>query len=382
MTVVGHFPPKPPPLLRDVLRDDGRRRDDDGEEGREETLPFFFFPPNRSSSLSASRETTVVVRLLVELRRHVRNDIDSNKSEYLKRAKTIGGRIIIIMRRSASTPMSLVQVGDARGKNGERANGRRVVNAAVVLGKRGGHRASKSAMTFPRRTKGGGVLGNTHRRHHHRTTTTTRGAMKVRTSEGEGRAMRENDTKHAMTREHVDRRYAPSATTRHGIRKRRRLSLSATASNRRETANASGLAAGGFAAVKPLLSRLIPMSAMFYCMAFANSILDALKDTLVVTAFGGAEQIPYLTVYAVADVVVVRVYVYKVERKVGERKAILCRHRNVYKLLYYVYDCVVPDAFGFASGGLLSTVVEMAAKRVERRHRGIYELDVFVVLCV
>ena len=41
-----------------------------------------------------------------------------------------------------------------------------------------------------------------------------------------------------------------------------------------------------------------------------------------------------------------------------------------------------PDAFGFASGGLLSTVVEMAAKRVERRHRGIYELDVFVVLCV
>ena len=53
------------------------------------------------------------------------------------------------------------------------------------------------------------------------------------------------------------------------------------------TANASGLAAGGFAAVNPLLSRLIPMSAMFYCMAFANSILDALKDTLVVTAIGG-----------------------------------------------------------------------------------------------
>ena len=60
------------------------------------------------------------------------------------------------------------------------------------------------------------------------------------------------------------------------------------------------------------------MSAMFYCMAFANSILDALKDTLVVTAFGGAEQIPYLTVYAgVADVVVVRVFVYETEPKVG-----------------------------------------------------------------
>jgi len=48
-----------------------------------------------------------------------------------------------------------------------------------------------------------------------------------------------------------------------------------------------------------LWGRLVPMSLMFYFMAFANSIMDAVKDTLVVTAFGGAEQIPYLTVYAV-----------------------------------------------------------------------------------
>ena len=41
------------------------------------------------------------------------------------------------------------------------------------------------------------------------------------------------------------------------------------------------------------------MAFMFYWMALANGILDALKDTLVVTAFGGVEQIPYLTVYAV-----------------------------------------------------------------------------------
>ena len=234
-----------------------------------------------------------------------------------------------MMRSASRAPtLSLVhQVGDARScaNNGAGANGRRVVNAAVVvLGKRGGHRgggrrASKSAMTFPRRTKSGGVLGNAHRHRHHQTT--TRGAMKARTSEGEGRAMREDDTKHAMTREQVDRRYAPSATTRHGIRKRRRLSLSATASNRRETANASGLAAGGFAAVKPLLSRLIPMSAMFYCMAFANSILDALKDTLVVTAFGGAEQIPYLTVYAVLPMSLLFVSLFtKLSEKWGREK--------------------------------------------------------------
>jgi AAA family ATP:ADP antiporter len=30
------------------------------------------------------------------------------------------------------------------------------------------------------------------------------------------------------------------------------------------------------------------MAIMFYWMALANGILDALKDTLVVTAFGGA----------------------------------------------------------------------------------------------
>ena len=34
-------------------------------------------------------------------------------------------------------------------------------------------------------------------------------------------------------------------------------------------------------------------------MAFANSVLDSTKDTLVVTALGGAEQIPFLTLYAV-----------------------------------------------------------------------------------
>lgn len=53
------------------------------------------------------------------------------------------------------------------------------------------------------------------------------------------------------------------------------------------------------ASLEGLWGQLVPMAFMFYWMALANGILDALKDTLVVTAFGGAEQIPYLTVYAV-----------------------------------------------------------------------------------
>ena len=56
-------------------------------------------------------------------------------------------------------------------------------------------------------------------------------------------------------------------------------------------------------------------------MAFANSILDALKDTLVVTAFGGAEQIPYLTVYAVLPMSLLFVSMFtKLSEKWGREK--------------------------------------------------------------
>jgi ATP:ADP antiporter, AAA family len=104
-------------------------------------------------------------------------------------------------------------------------------------------------------------------------------------------------------------------------RGRTRRGATVTFASKEPQANASGLAVGGFQAVKPLLSRLLPMSAMFYCMAFANSILDALKDTLVVTAFGGAEQIPYLTVYAVLPMSLLFVSMFtKLSQKWGREK--------------------------------------------------------------
>lgn len=34
-------------------------------------------------------------------------------------------------------------------------------------------------------------------------------------------------------------------------------------------------------------------------MAFVNALLDPIADTLVVTALGGAEQIPFLSLYGV-----------------------------------------------------------------------------------
>lgn len=49
-----------------------------------------------------------------------------------------------------------------------------------------------------------------------------------------------------------------------------------------------------------LKEKFLPMFVLFFCLSFVNTILDSLKDTLVITAAGGgAEVIPYLTVYAV-----------------------------------------------------------------------------------
>lgn len=49
-----------------------------------------------------------------------------------------------------------------------------------------------------------------------------------------------------------------------------------------------------------LWDKFIPMSFLFFLMAFVNTIIDSLKDSLVITAVGGGtEVIPYLTVYAV-----------------------------------------------------------------------------------
>jgi len=52
-------------------------------------------------------------------------------------------------------------------------------------------------------------------------------------------------------------------------------------------------------ALKGKWTKLYLYCTLFFFMSFVNAILDSTKDTLVVTALGGAEQIPYLTVYAV-----------------------------------------------------------------------------------
>ena len=49
-----------------------------------------------------------------------------------------------------------------------------------------------------------------------------------------------------------------------------------------------------------LWGQLIPMTVLFFMMAFVNTIIDSLKDSLVITAVGGGtEVLPYLSVYGV-----------------------------------------------------------------------------------
>jgi ATP:ADP antiporter, AAA family len=40
-----------------------------------------------------------------------------------------------------------------------------------------------------------------------------------------------------------------------------------------------------------LASKFMPMVGLFFLMAFVNTILDSLKDTLVITAVGGGAQV-------------------------------------------------------------------------------------------
>ena len=77
---------------------------------------------------------------------------------------------------------------------------------------------------------------NTHRHRHHQTT--TRGAMKARTSEGEGRTMREDDTKHAR-RENRWTEFGTPRVRRRDTNKEEEETILPLRPNRR-TANASG----------------------------------------------------------------------------------------------------------------------------------------------
>ena len=46
-------------------------------------------------------------------------------------------------------------------------------------------------------------------------------------------------------------------------------------------------------------TQLLPKGMLFFCMALCNTLLDAAKDTLVITGGGGVQQLPFLVTYIV-----------------------------------------------------------------------------------
>ncbi|KAG2483156.1 hypothetical protein HYH03_017948 [Edaphochlamys debaryana] len=72
-----------------------------------------------------------------------------------------------------------------------------------------------------------------------------------------------------------------------------------------------------------LSGRFMPMVGLFFLLAFVNTILDSLKDTLVITAAGGGAQvIPYLTVYAVLPSSLVFLVLYSYASQRFKRQAL------------------------------------------------------------
>jgi AAA family ATP:ADP antiporter len=99
---------------------------------------------------------------------------------------------------------------------------------------------------------------------------------------------------------------------------------------------------GQFSRLEGLWDRFIPMSLLFFLMAFINTIIDSLKDSLVITAVGGGtEVLPYLSVYGVlpSSVLFLVAYSWGTQRFSRERlfNFIICGFLAFYATFAYVY---------------------------------------------
>lgn len=99
---------------------------------------------------------------------------------------------------------------------------------------------------------------------------------------------------------------------------------------------------GQFSRLEGLWDKFIPMSLLFFLMAFINTIIDSLKDSLVITAVGGGtEVLPYLSVYGVlpSSVLFLVAYSWGTQRFSRERlfNFIICGFLAFYATFAYVY---------------------------------------------
>ena len=88
------------------------------------------------------------------------------------------------------------------------------------------------------------------------------------------------------------------------------------------------------------ISYFLPMCLLFFFMAFNNTIFDSTKDTLLITAVGGAEQIPFVTLYAVLPASCLFLFLFSVSSKRYSRRRVfnwtVCLFMSFFALFAHV----------------------------------------------
>ncbi len=91
-----------------------------------------------------------------------------------------------------------------------------------------------------------------------------------------------------------------------------------------------------------LWGSFLPMVALFFFLSFINTILDSLKDTFVITAVGGGAQvIPYLTVYAVLPSSLIFLLAYSHATNIMSRPAVFNSIIFVFMAFFALFGLVL-----------------------------------------
>lgn len=92
-----------------------------------------------------------------------------------------------------------------------------------------------------------------------------------------------------------------------------------------------------------LWGQLVPMTFLFFMMAFVNTIIDSLKDSLVITAVGGGtEVLPYLSVYGVLPSSVLFLVLYSWATRKMSREKIFNLVISCFLIFYSGFALVYP----------------------------------------
>ncbi|KAL3138241.1 hypothetical protein ABBQ32_006060 [Trebouxia sp. C0010 RCD-2024] len=108
-----------------------------------------------------------------------------------------------------------------------------------------------------------------------------------------------------------------------------------------------------------LWERFIPMVTLFFMMAFINTILDSLANSLVITAVGGGTQvIPFLTVYGVLPISCIFLVLYSYATQRFSRATLFNIVVSIFLALYTGFALLYPHHEVMHFNGLAAHMLE------------------------